>query len=186
MGYIALVIALGSGSAYALSGHNTVFSDDIAPKQVKQADVHPAQEWHEVGYPSDGPPLGSAPSGSAPTDCAWLNLPYQGSEYDHAGFYRDPYGTVRLKGFISGQFFGCSGDQPDAIFTLPRGYRPAKRTVFTVMVTKDDTHVSRRVDVLTDGRVKAMFTGGTDLSLERVSLADISFRCGPQGKNGCR
>ena len=38
---IALFIAVGGGSAFALAGHNTVFSNDIAPKQVRPADVKP-------------------------------------------------------------------------------------------------------------------------------------------------
>jgi hypothetical protein len=36
---IALFVALGGGTAGALGGHNTVFSDDIVNGQVKTADV---------------------------------------------------------------------------------------------------------------------------------------------------
>ena len=36
---LALVVALGSGSAYALQGRNTVFSDDIVPDAVKGKDT---------------------------------------------------------------------------------------------------------------------------------------------------
>lgn len=36
---IALILAVGGGSAYALQGRNTVFSDDIAPDAVKAADA---------------------------------------------------------------------------------------------------------------------------------------------------
>lgn len=39
---LALCLALGGGTAYALAGHNTVFSDDIAPNQVKGTDTSEA------------------------------------------------------------------------------------------------------------------------------------------------
>ena len=39
---IALILAVGGGSAYALKGRNTVFSDDIAPDQVRGADAREA------------------------------------------------------------------------------------------------------------------------------------------------
>ena len=39
---IALILAVGGGSAYALKGRNTVFSNDIAPNQVKGADAREA------------------------------------------------------------------------------------------------------------------------------------------------
>jgi hypothetical protein len=39
VGYIALFFALSTGSAFALSGSNTVFSDDIVDDQVRTADV---------------------------------------------------------------------------------------------------------------------------------------------------
>lgn len=39
MGALALFLAISGGSAYALAGHNTVFSDDIVNKQVKRGDL---------------------------------------------------------------------------------------------------------------------------------------------------
>lgn len=36
---LALIMAVGGGSAYALQGRNTVFSDDIAPNEAKASDV---------------------------------------------------------------------------------------------------------------------------------------------------
>jgi hypothetical protein len=39
MGALALFLAISGGSAYALAGHNTVFSDDIVNKQVKKGDL---------------------------------------------------------------------------------------------------------------------------------------------------
>ncbi|MGH2987704.1 MAG: hypothetical protein ACRDLO_13600 [Solirubrobacterales bacterium] len=39
VGLIALFLVLTGGSAYALDGSNTVFSDDIVDGEVKVADV---------------------------------------------------------------------------------------------------------------------------------------------------
>jgi hypothetical protein len=39
IGYVALFFALSTGSAFALSGSNTVFTDDITDNQVYSADV---------------------------------------------------------------------------------------------------------------------------------------------------
>jgi hypothetical protein len=39
IGVIALFLVVSGGSAYALAGHNTVFSDDIVNKQVKKGDL---------------------------------------------------------------------------------------------------------------------------------------------------
>ena len=36
---IALILAVGGGTAYALQGRNTVFSNDIAPDQVRGVDA---------------------------------------------------------------------------------------------------------------------------------------------------
>jgi hypothetical protein len=40
IGYVALLVALTTGSAYALDGHNTVYSDDIVNGQVSSNDLH--------------------------------------------------------------------------------------------------------------------------------------------------
>lgn len=71
MATIAVFGVLGGGSAFALSGHNTVFSDDIAPKQVEQGDLKPAMRWHELDFASLG--HGPVPPGVAVSDCSWLN-----------------------------------------------------------------------------------------------------------------
>src|SRR5262245_66377311 len=39
VGYIALFCFAMSGTASALSGHNTVFSDDIVKREVKRSDL---------------------------------------------------------------------------------------------------------------------------------------------------
>jgi hypothetical protein len=39
VGALALFLVLTTGSAYALAGHNTVFSDDIVNREVNTADL---------------------------------------------------------------------------------------------------------------------------------------------------
>ena len=39
VGYVALFVALGGGTAYALDGSNTVFSDDVVDGEVKTQDI---------------------------------------------------------------------------------------------------------------------------------------------------
>lgn len=41
VGYIALFLVLSGGTAQALTGSNTVFSDDITNRQVRTADINP-------------------------------------------------------------------------------------------------------------------------------------------------
>ena len=46
MATIAVFVAVGGGSAFALAGHNTVFSDDIVNGQVKLADTNVRLRLH--------------------------------------------------------------------------------------------------------------------------------------------
>ena len=58
---LALIVAVGGGSAYALQGRNTVFSNDIAPNEVKGKDTLEASlripriRVEDVSSPSSGP-----------------------------------------------------------------------------------------------------------------------------------
>ena len=52
---------------------------------------------------------------------SWIN---NGSGYNNAGFYKDEFGIVHLRGLVK------SGTMQASIFTLPTGYRPAAREFF--------------------------------------------------------
>jgi hypothetical protein len=179
MGALALFLVLTGGSAYALAGHNTVFSDDIAPKQVRQTDLKPAMSWHEVD-PAD---LGHGATGGSANDCAWLN--YIGQTYETVAFYRDPYGIVRLKGFPVANFLSCTAVKP-AIFTLPLGYRPARSKLFGVRVQDGfGAFSSGGVFAGPDGTVTPDIAPPDGIPTNAYSLEGISFRCAPSGHNGC-
>jgi hypothetical protein len=132
---IALFLVFGGGTAVALNGSNTVFSDDIVNGQVQTPDLQPAENWHEVGT---GLATGFACGGNSAHTCDWHNV--QGR--DSAAYYRDPYGVVRLKGFLCIHALdkpaaGCNLHENDGgkrpVFTLPAGYRPGKLIQFSAI-----------------------------------------------------
>lgn len=89
---------------------------------------------------------------------SWTNY---GGDYDTAGYYKDK-DRVFLQGLIKGGTVGA------VAFTLPVGYRPAKRKIFVV----NANNTFGRVDVLSNGNVyiDAM------CSNSYVSLENINFR----------
>lgn len=101
----------------------------------------------------------NAESVSTPTFTnSWSNY---GSDYDTAAYYKDK-DRVFLQGLIKGGTVGTSA------FTLPSGYRPKKRKIFTV----NSGNSFGRVDILTNGNV--LIDGICSNSY--VSLEGISFR----------
>lgn len=96
---------------------------------------------------------------TAPTfQNSWVN--FDGG-YQVAGFYKDPFGVVHLRGLVKNGTVG----QP--IFTLPEGYRPAARLLFAAA----SNDAFGRVDILANGHVNAEIGNNA-----YVSLNGISFR----------
>ena len=79
--------------------------------------------------------------------------------YEDIGYYKDSLGVVRLKGLAKG---GTSG----LMFTLPTGYRPLFRKIFT----QQSNAALARVDVSADGTVIATTYNNAWLSLEGISF----------------
>lgn len=93
----------------------------------------------------------------------WVNF---GSNWQNAGFYKDPLGFVHLRGMIK------SGTIATSAFTLPPGHRPTVSEKFAVATGSAVGNVTAgSLDVLTDGTVvpAAGLTG-------YVSLSGIRFR----------
>jgi hypothetical protein len=190
--YLALFVAL-SGSAYAAATigsaeiiDGSVQSIDIKNKNVKPADLRPAEPWHEVGTTGEPAFASEDPWGNT-TYFTWGNaFP---NAHETAGFYRDPYGAVHVKGTV------CPGGSPCGfvidpdegiaempIFTLPNGYRPAKRQVLTAMAADRSVgYQTIRVNVSPDGIVEIQ----ADYTPNWVALDSITFRCAPSGSYGC-
>jgi hypothetical protein len=161
MATIAVFLVLSGGTAVALSGSNTVFSDDIVNGQVKPQDLAPAPTIIGAGLPD------------ACSTTTWSND--RDLDFNRAGYYRDPYGRVFLRGAV--QNCGYSGD---TIFTLPPGYRPGKHEVQMGAGGSDQTP---EVDIdAVGGTVRAP---GQPTNSPPVWLDGLSFRCGPPGQNGC-
>jgi hypothetical protein len=184
--YTALFLAITGGSAAFAAAtigsadiiDGSVQSVDIHNKGVKQADLQPAEAWHQVGAAGE-PPFGSYDDGLLP----WRNETF-GDTHQTAGFYRDPYGIVHVKGTVCvdaapPSCFLTSGGPHfvSTIFTLPAGYHPERKSVFAVMSQQGAV----RVDVHQDGSVAL---DGNDVPLW-LALDGISFRCAPSGSNGC-
>ena len=137
------------------------------------------EDYNVVGD-ADGPPF-LAELNTSERSCSdagterWEN--YAGG-FHSAGFYRDPFGRVHLRGLVKKS--AAAGNDPDcAIFNLPAGYRPEGHTVFSSIANNQLV----RVSVYSNGEVdpEALPTGGGNF----LSLEGISFRCGPSGQNGC-
>lgn len=92
---------------------------------------------------------------------AWAHY---GTPFSGARYYKDPLGIVRLKGLV--QSGTVAGDSTGNIFTLPAGYRPTEQRV---IVTISNGAIAR-LDVLTDGSVRAVSGSNVWFSLDGVSF----------------
>lgn len=91
---------------------------------------------------------------------AWVNYD---SGWMPAGFWRDPFGMVHLRGLIK------NGTVGSAAFTLPPGFRPSAGAETFPSISNG---AIGRVDVSTDGTV----TPASPSNNAYVSLSGISFR----------
>jgi hypothetical protein len=89
---------------------------------------------------------------------SWVNF---GGGFNNAGYYKDPFGVVRLRGMVK------SGVVGNAVFNLPAGYRPANEELFVAI----SNGALGRVDVYPSGDV-----GATSGSNAWFSLDGLTFR----------
>lgn len=94
---------------------------------------------------------------------AWVNY---GGGYETFGVVRTSAGIVSLKGLVR-----AGGLSADLIATLPEGYRPAGKLMFSIPGANNTT--GSRIDVDPNGEVK--FTAGSSNSSSHVSLSGIQF-----------
>ncbi len=107
--------------------------------------------------------------------CIWKNS--DATNQQTAAFFRDPFGIVHLKGIVDaddGTGSSCDFDfsTDRLIYTLPEGYRPAKRSVHVVLTNSQ----LGRVDVDPNGNVLVGFPTTEANAREWVSLDGITFR----------
>lgn len=89
----------------------------------------------------------------------WVNY---GSGWQVAGFWKDPFSVVRLRGLVK------SGTVGSALATLPPGFRPLVSETFSTI----SNGALGRVDVLTNGAIVPAPPSNNTY----VSLSGISFR----------
>lgn len=94
---------------------------------------------------------------------SWVNYD-NGVTYNTAGYYKDPFGIVHLKGLVA------TGTLYTTIFTLPEGYRPIKRHVREVNNYNGATYVHGRVDITATGAVTHVSGSNAQLSLDGLSF----------------
>ena len=213
---LALFLVIGGGTALAayvvntnddiapntIAGHappagahanvinGSLATSDLANQAVTQGKLKPAEPWREVApFGSGSEPRFRPTSDFADAGrfcqgtCYWDNFD---SAHNTAGFYRDPYGQVHLKGLICRRFpalliclAGKVDDfsQLDDIFRLPGGYRPEKSIEFSTSAQGEFARL--RIDP--DGWVYA----DPPFNYQSFYLDNIQFRCFPSGVNGC-
>ena len=169
---IALFVALG-GTTYAATNlpansvgtaqlkYNAVTAAKIANGAVVASKINTASlAWHEIGAP-----------GEPAFENGWTN---SGLFAPTAGYYKDPFGVVHLKGMIN------SGNVNTAAFTLPVGYRPAhgirEATVQTGNVAGPihNGNVAGPLFIDSNGRVAPVFADAP--LIIQVWLDGVTFR----------
>jgi hypothetical protein len=121
--------------------------------------------------------VGGLPDVDLPFLCpepGWFDLLPQGQ--NEVGFTRDSLGIVHLQGHAT----KC-GNGSNTIFTLPEGSRPAKvENLGTVAA-----NAFGAVTVSPNGEVTAVAGNFNNETPGWISLDGLTFRCGPEGQNGC-
>ena len=157
-----------------------VGADSLTGSDVNESSLNLAAEtFHEVGAPGEV----DFDQGDAEF-CFWRNYNLD-AVHNTAGFSRDAAGFVHLKGLVDAEDGPSNCDFSELtdrlIYTLPLGYRPARRNLFSVM----SDNAPGRVNVDSNGNV--FVDPPTTLASMKVyvSLDGISFRCAPSGADGC-
>jgi hypothetical protein len=89
---------------------------------------------------------------------SWANY---GTGFHNAGYSKNSFGIVHLRGMVK------SGTINTAIFTLPAGFRPAAKHLFTTTANS----AIARVDIDTSGNVVCVSGSNVWLALDGISFA---------------
>jgi hypothetical protein len=200
MATIAVFLVLSGGTAVALSGTDTVQSDDLGPgSQVKAPDVAAnavngsdvadnslsGADVNESSLNLAAEPLRfvgdtGQPNFNSTPNCRWTNFD---PNFAQASFRRDRLGFVHLLGIVDAlqaRDRVCGGSIYDyTIFYLPPGFRPEFREVHVALTNG----ALGRVNIDTNGAVRIESPTTWDNARSWVSLDGISFRC--VSGNGC-
>lgn len=181
---LALIVALGTGGAYAA---NQITAKDIAKNAVRAKHIKKNQvkakhvARNTIGTPKirDGavtpakltadPVHVIGAAGEIPFGSGWEHGGVEDEE-EVPGFWKDPAGTVHLRGAA-----GRSSGAESVMFTLPAGYRPSKQQWFITYgsgLTQAYVSVNANGDVIWEGGTSS--SGPIDNS-GYVGLGNITF-----------
>ena len=183
MSTIAVFIALG-GTSYAVARNsignaqlrtNAVTSSKVRDRSLHRGDLAPSARLGTRGPRGlQGPagPIGPPGSGTGPPEAwkgfslaaGWANY---GAPYDNAAYRKDQSGRVLVRGLVT----RTDGLPPasNPIGTLPTGYRPSTRLIFS----SNGGPASVRVDVAPNGQI--IWMAGKLAEKDYSSLDQISF-----------
>ncbi|MEH7503295.1 pyocin knob domain-containing protein [Neobacillus drentensis] len=94
---------------------------------------------------------------------SWTNIAGQ-----TAGFYKNQFGEVKLRGYIT----GGTKTANTILFTLPAGYRPEQKKTIPVMASGGGS-IETLIDILTTGEVRLVYDVS---SYTNIALDNVSFR----------
>jgi hypothetical protein len=95
---------------------------------------------------------------------AWINY---GNGYAGAGFTKDEFGWVTVKGMI------FNGIMPGAAFVLPAGYRPSELMRFSAQAHNGSAIVEAGIDISTNGNVTVAYGGNTWVVLNNIRFLAV-------------
>jgi hypothetical protein len=95
---------------------------------------------------------------------AWINY---GNGYGGAGFTKDEFGWVTVKGMI------YNGILPGAAFVLPVGYRPSELLRFSAQAHNGTAIVLGAIDISPSGNVTVAYGGNTWVVLNNIRFLAV-------------
>lgn len=109
---------------------------------------------------------GFYPKYAAPTFAnSWANL--NAALYSPAGYYKDPYNRVYLRGALT----KASGAVALSVFTLPVGYRPAFGISCPALAYNGAVYIAAAVSISTAGVVTPILGAINEFWLDGISFA---------------
>ncbi len=109
---------------------------------------------------------------------SWNNYGGSGSGgYNEAGFTKTTSGMVGLKGLVAGGTVGYSSPMTNYVCTLPVGFRPTSRQIFSVVAYEAAATNGRgfgRVDIDTDGNIQVVQGANNFVSLDGIIFPTAS------------
>lgn len=178
---------------------DSVDGSKVADKSLTDADIKVdtfsgSERWHHFNDLAAGD-CGSEANvgrvfciaGDGADNSRWGNSSYVANYgYGDPAYYRDREGVVRLRGLAACADHGSStwcSDNRFTLFYLPPGYRPYGLIALHAIAGTGAGSGDHYINIFPDGRVRA--DGSPALKNSFISLDGLSFRCYPQGSNGC-